>query len=238
MRHTTDLHTHTLASGHAYSTIAEMVKGAEEAGLELLGITEHAPSMPGACHPMYFENFKVIDRERFPLEVWFGAELNILDYRGTVDLPAATLKKLDHCVASIHITCFHSGSASQNTDAYLAAMENPYINIIGHPDDARFPVDYYRLVKGARDTGTVLEMNSSSLQPGGARQGARENYQEMLHYCMEMQVPILINSDAHYYTFVGAHEEAHRILAGMGFPQELVLSTSAEKVKKYLKKKQ
>ena len=48
-----DVHTHTVASGHAFSTLQEMVKAASEKGLKLLGITEHAPSIPGSCNPIY-----------------------------------------------------------------------------------------------------------------------------------------------------------------------------------------
>lgn len=237
MKHVVDLHSHTLASGHAYNTILEMVSGAERAGLELFGISEHAPKIPGACHPIYFENLKAIDRERFPLEVWFGAELNILDDRGTVDLPESTLKKLDYCIASIHPPCFHAGTAQQNTEGYLHVMENPYVGIIGHPDDGRFPIDYYRLVRGAHDTGTILEMNSSSLMPGAFRPGARENYREMLHYCMEFQVSVMVNSDAHFDTFIGEHRLAYEMLEELNFPEQLVLSVSAEKVKAAIKKK-
>ena len=42
-----DLHTHTLVSGHAYCSLREMAKAAADKGLEVLGITEHAPAMPG-----------------------------------------------------------------------------------------------------------------------------------------------------------------------------------------------
>ena len=51
-----DVHTHTLASGHAYSTIREMAQTASEKGLKLLGITEHGPKMPGSCPRHYFQN--------------------------------------------------------------------------------------------------------------------------------------------------------------------------------------
>lgn len=49
MKYVLDAHTHTIASGHAYSTIREMAKAASEKGLELLGITEHSMKMPGTC---------------------------------------------------------------------------------------------------------------------------------------------------------------------------------------------
>ena len=53
-----DLHTHTIASGHAYGTIREMAQAAAERGLQVLGLTEHGPGLPDACHPIYFLNLK------------------------------------------------------------------------------------------------------------------------------------------------------------------------------------
>ena len=51
-----DVHTHTIASGHAYNSMMEMAKAGFDKGLKLLGITEHAPMMPGTCHSLYFHN--------------------------------------------------------------------------------------------------------------------------------------------------------------------------------------
>ena len=51
-----DLHTHPVASMHAYSTIREMAAAAKEKGLALLGISDHAPAMPGTFHEIYFHN--------------------------------------------------------------------------------------------------------------------------------------------------------------------------------------
>ena len=47
-----DVHTHTIVSGHAYSTMQEMAREAAERGLKILGITEHAPGIPGTCDPI------------------------------------------------------------------------------------------------------------------------------------------------------------------------------------------
>ena len=77
-----DLHTHTIASGHAYNTRNEMIAAALEKGLEILAITEHAPAMPGSCEQIYFSNYKVLPRNHGDLTVLYGAELNILDYVG------------------------------------------------------------------------------------------------------------------------------------------------------------
>ena len=81
-----DLHTHTIASGHAYNTLREMAKAAADRGLEILGITEHAPMMPGTCYNYYFHNLKTVPRELYGIRLLLGAELNILNPQGEVDL--------------------------------------------------------------------------------------------------------------------------------------------------------
>lgn len=50
-----DVHTHTIASGHAFSTLQEMAQAAAGKGLKVLGITEHSPGIPGTCHSIYFK---------------------------------------------------------------------------------------------------------------------------------------------------------------------------------------
>ena len=79
MKDYADLHTHTIASGHAYGTITEMVHAAALKDLPILGITEHAPSMPGSCGEMQFCNFKVIPPVLEGVRLLFGCELNIVD---------------------------------------------------------------------------------------------------------------------------------------------------------------
>ena len=59
MKPVLDLHTHTIMSGHAFSTLQEMVCAARDKGLEYLGISDHGPAVPGACDPIYFRNLYV-----------------------------------------------------------------------------------------------------------------------------------------------------------------------------------
>ena len=75
-----DMHTHTLASGHAYNTVMEMAAAAKDKGLELLGITEHAPMMPGSCHEYYFSNLKAVPRNICGIRLMLGVELNICEH--------------------------------------------------------------------------------------------------------------------------------------------------------------
>ena len=53
-RYKIDTHTHTVSSGHAYSTVTENAKYAASIGLEIIGMTDHAPKMPGSCGYLHF----------------------------------------------------------------------------------------------------------------------------------------------------------------------------------------
>ncbi|MFR5601800.1 MAG: phosphatase [Lachnospiraceae bacterium] len=232
-----DLHTHTIASGHAYNTLYEMVQAAADQGLSLVGSTDHTPAMPGTAHEYYFLNFKVIPRHLFGIHLLMGAELNILGPDGSVDLPEYLLKRLDYAIASIHEPCYpRDCSVSDNTNAYLNVMKNPYVTIIGHPDDGRFPVDYDTLAAAAKEHHKLLEVNNSSLNPLSVRKGARENYLTLLEYCKKYRTPIVIDSDAHCAAEIGKHHLAHSLLEEMQFPEELIVNTSLERLFPYIPK--
>lgn len=226
--HVLDLHTHTIASGHAYNTLREMAKAASDKGLSVLGITEHAPKMPGTCHSFYFHNLKTVPRELYGIRLLLGSEVNIMDFEGNIDLEERDLKGMDIIIASLHTPCIKPGSIKENTTAYLKAMENPYVNIIGHPDDGRYPVDYRALVEGAKEKGKVLELNNHSLDPKCFRRDARENDLKMLELCKEYAVPVIMGSDAHFDTLIGEFSMAKKLLEEVDFPEELVLNRSVE----------
>ena len=223
-----DSHTHTLASGHAYSTMNEMIAAAQDKGLAALAITEHAPAMPGSCHRIYFDNLRVVPRRYENLWVLHGAELNILNREGEIDLPQGTLEELDVVIASIHPPCYHENSAQAHMEAYLKVMENPFVHIIGHPDDGRYPLDYELLVQEAKRHSKLLELNSSSLAPTSYRQNAEQNYREMLAYCEKYETPIIIDSDAHIDRAVGEHERAWALIKEVDFPEQLIVNTDLE----------
>ena len=231
-----DTHTHTVASGHAYGTVTEMAKAASEAGLKLLAITDHAPKLPGAPHEMYFRNFKVIDREMFGVKLLMGVELNIIDYKGTLDLEKSLLKKMDICIASLHTVCLRPGTKAENTRTLLKAMENPCVRIVGHPDDGRYEIDYEAMVKGARECGVLVELNNSSLAPGACRKNSAPNLREILKLCERYGQEVIVNTDSHFPSSVGRFDEARSLLEGTGFPEELIVNTDLERFQNYLRR--
>lgn len=237
MKDVFDLHTHTIASGHAYSTLKEMAEAAVRKGLCLLGVTEHAPAMPGTCHEMYFRNFKAVGRQYYGVELLLGAELNIIDTAGAVDLPERTLKRMDFAIASLHDQCLPAASREENTAAMIGAMEHPYVNIIGHPDNGKYPVDYEAIVAAAARCAVILEVNNSSLYPNSHRPNARENGAVMLRLCAQRGVPVVVSSDAHFEAQVGDHDLAYEMLRQLDFPETLVLNHSVDALKAVLARK-
>ena len=234
MRDVLDIHTHTLISGHAYNTIMEMAHAASEKGLELLGITDHAPEMPGGPHRFYFDNLKVMPREIDGMPLLFGTEINICDFEGRLDLPESTLQKLDVVIASLHIPCIKPGSREENTQAIVVALKNPYVNIIGHPDDGRYPVDYLAIVQAAKEYHTLLEVNNHSLDNSGSRENAEENDIKMLELCKEYQVPVIMGSDAHCIWDVCNHTNVIALFEKIDFPEELVVNCSVKEFMNFI----
>ncbi|MCI5943245.1 MAG: phosphatase [Eubacterium sp.] len=237
MKYLLDVHTHTLASGHAYNTMMEMADAAFKKGLKLLGITEHAPMLPGSCNNIYFRNLKVVPRTICGIEVMLGVELNILDFDGHVDLDEATMRQLDLKIASLHSLCILPGDIKENTRAVLGAIHNPLIDIIGHPDDGIYPLEYEPIVEAAKETNTLLEVNNNSLNPIGARKNTRGNIIKMLELCRQYEQPVVMNSDSHVFSDVGRHDFSEEVIREIGFPEELIVNRSVDVFKEYIGRK-
>ena len=229
-----DLHTHSLAAGHAYSTLLENIDAALAVGIRYLGMSEHGPISPGGPHEFFFSNYKVIPREYDREEVsgrvvpvtggrlhlLCGVEANICDTDGKLDLEERYLQKMDYALASIHPFAFTAGSRKENTLASVRAFQNPYVKILGHPDDGRFPLDYEELVREAN--------------PRSSRQGGRENIIELLKTCMKYEQPVIMGTDSHMCFAIGKFAETEQLMRELDFPTELVLNYAPENIHKLI----
>ncbi len=229
-----DTHTHTIASAHAYSTVQEMAQAAAQKGLKLLAITDHAPALSDSSPALHFMNYHVLPKELYGVQMLYGVELNIMGSDGRVDLEEDILKRQNLCIASYHTMCTPAGSREENTNAYLKVMENPYVNIIGHPEDGYTPVDFETLVESAKKNHVLLEVNNSSLKAAYYRLNTHENMLTMLKLCRKLEVPVSVGSDAHFSGAVGGFPEAEKILLEAEMPERLIANTSVEKFLKFL----
>ena len=141
---------------------------------------------------------------------------------------------LDYAVVGIHGLCYENAGITANTDNLIRCMQDPKVRFVSHPDDAHFPLDYPALVQAAKEWNVALEVNNSSLRKPKLRPNCRENYEKMLPLCMELGVPIIVDSDAHDPSFVGEFSQARELLERLGFDESLILSTDKERLKKFL----
>jgi putative hydrolase len=231
-----DMHTHTLASGHAYGTIRENAKAAQETGLEVLGIAEHAPGVPGTCDPFYYCNYKVLPHVLYGVQMFYGSEINILN-DGTLSLKQKWIDCLDYAIAGIHCSCYHDEGREKNTENAIQCMKNEKVRIMSHPDDDRTSLNYENLVKAAKKYHVALEVNNSSLVKEEERLNCRGNYIKMLELCEKEQVPVVISSDAHDPSWVGRFSLAEELIEQEHFNENLILNTDKERLIQFLTEK-
>ena len=230
-----DIHTHSIASGHGTScTISDMAKAASKKGLKLLGITDHGPGTLAAGTSSYFRSLTYAPKKRFGIELLFGAELNILDTEGHLDLNDELLSELDYAIASMHAQNYKSGTVEENTSAYLNAMRHPCVKVLGHCDNPAFPVDYETLAFGAKEYGVIFESNEASLMPDGYRGDTRANNKDILRCCRKLEIPIVLSSDSHGAEHVGEFTYGAEFVHEMMFPERLILNNDIPRLKMIL----
>lgn len=227
-----DLHTHTVSSGHAYSTVLEIARAAQEKKLAMVAITDHGPAMPGGPHPYHFGNLHAIPGEIFGIKILRGAELNVMDREGSLDLTLERLCPLDIVLAGLHVYCFPDGSVEENTQGMIAAMHNPFIDIIVHPGNPEFTVNPEKIVRAAAEQNIAIEINNSSLTI--SRAGSKTYCQEILTLAQRYGTLLSVGSDSHIALTVGELSAAEKLLKAASIPEEQVINTSIERVQQYL----
>lgn len=233
MRLVADLHTHTVASGHAYCSVNEMAHAAADIGLEMIAITDHGPNMPGGPHKYYFGNLRVVPPVIAGVRVLKGIEANIAGPSGELDLPDSMLAKLDIVFAGFHThTGYDDSGVSKNTLALIGALENPYVDGIVHPGNPVFPVDIKEVVAAAKDLGKLIEINNASLTV--TRLDSLENCIKFAERAVEYSTMVVIGSDAHHSSLVGSFDSAIRLARSVGLKSELVLNTDVSKITEFL----
>lgn len=234
MKFVVDTHTHTIASGHAYSTVQEMAKEASVKGIKMFAITDHAPAMKGAPYYYHFGNLRVIPPEIYGVRILKGVEANIIDYDGNLDMPNLLLRRLDFVIASLHDICIEPASKEEHTNAYLNVLANPFVDAIAHPGTPEFEVDIEKVVSAAKEYGKFIEINNTSFT---VRYGCEENCLNFALECKRQGVRIVCGSDAHISFDVGKFDKVYDLLKKVKMPEELIMNTKVSNFDEFLKNK-
>ncbi|AUG58338.1 phosphatase [Acetivibrio saccincola] len=232
MKIVVDTHTHTLASGHAYSTIQEMAIEAAKNNIEAFAVTDHGPAMKGGPFLYHFGNLRVVPETINNVRIIKGAEANIIDFSGRLDIPDEYLRRLEFVVASFHDICIEPGSVEDHTNAVINVMKNPYVDAIAHPGNPVFQVDIPKVVSAAKEYNKFIEINNDSFV---IRPGSDKNCKEFALECKKQGVKVVCGSDAHISFDVGRFERVSKLFEEIDMPEELVMNTSVSNFLEYFR---
>ncbi len=232
-----DTHTHTILSGHAWSTLTENCRAARERGMKGLCLTEHAPGIEGGAPSFIPHSQRMLPDVIDGIRVYKGVEVNILDHQNRLDIPEEYLKLCEFAIASIHTHMFPERDQMEaNTATYLEMLRNPLIDIIGHADDPSVPCDFEAMVLEAKKQGKLLELNNNSTT--AHRPGSLPSLKRYILCCKEHRQRVCVASDAHFYTMVGNVGPMMALLDELEFPQELIVNLTKERFDAYIADRQ
>jgi putative hydrolase len=226
-----DMHCHTVASGHAYSTLLENLEAAKKASLWAMAVTDHTGAIPDSPGSWYFDNLKILPKEIDGIKILCGIESNVLGSWGEIDIPELIIS-LDWVIASIHNVAWHGPHDIEDcTKAWLAVAENKLVNVIGHSGVPEFEYDFEKVIPVFGENHKLVEINASSFN---VRKGSYENCFKIAECCRKHGVYVIVNSDAHICGHVGRFDDALKLLEDVNFPEELVINADIKRFEKYL----
>lgn len=227
-----DCHVHTVASGHAYSTLLENVTYGKKNGLKLIGITDHGPAMPGSPHIYHFNNLRSVPRFINDIGILRGIEANIVDYHGRLDIDTELYQKLDLVIASLHEPVLAPTNKSDHTSAIVKTLSNGLVDILGHGGNPQFPLETKEVVQAAIAYNTLIEVNNSSFTT--SRPGSKKQCIALLEAAALHDGQVIFGSDAHICTNVGVFDKCLELIDEIGFPKSLIINYSTKNFIKFL----
>lgn len=224
-----DLHVHSLFSACGLHTFLELLEHGRHIGLKAMAITDHGLAVGGRLTSVFFERFQ----QPYPdIKLYKGIEHNILDEKGTIDVSWQMMPFLDILLFGMHPNLPPNRSKDYYTGMVIAAIEkNPFLDILSHPNDSMYPVDYRRIAKKAKETGIALELNNSKILY--ARSTVEEAL-DLIYACKEAGCLMAVNSDTHALQELGRDEAVRPLLEKAKFPEELIINRNPDAAEKFI----
>lgn len=228
-----DTHTHTYASGHAYSTLIENAQAAKQHGLAMFCTTDHSSAMPGAPHYWFFNNQRVIPRILEGVAVLRGVETNIMNEQGEVDLHPSSYEYLDWVIASFHEAVFRPSDKRAHTEALLNIIKSGKVDALGHLGNPNYDFDFEKVALCAKEHHVAIELNNSSLK-GGSRAGSEARCEAIARVVKEVGGFITTGSDAHFCHDLGKFEKVSALLDKVAMPSDKVITHTPQQFLEFL----
>ena len=233
MRYLVDLHTHTVASDHAYSSINEYVQQADKIGIAMFATTDHGPDLEDAPHFWHFANLKVIPHVIDGIGVLRGIEANIRA-DGSLDLEKHYLQRLDIVLAGFH-PCLEPQDEATNTAILKKVITNGQVDILTHIGNPTYPINFREVMECALEHNVAIELNGSSSV--SSRKGSHDNCVQVAKLARELGNTIALGSDAHFSGYLGNFKEVERIIEEAKLSYEQIINISPVTVLEFLEKR-
>ena len=224
MSYPVDLHTHTIASSHAYSTLHEYIAVAKQRGIRLFANTDHGPALEDAPHPWHFSNLAILPRFIDGIGILRGIEANILNASGETDCDDRMRRSLDLVLAGFHPPSIMPSSMPQHTEAMINCIKSGKVDINTHPGNPRFPIDAVAVAQAAAQYHVALEINNSSFLH--SRLGSYDNCLTIATAVRDAGGWVSLGSDSHYAGYLGNFDKSLALLEAVDFPPERILNQS------------
>jgi putative hydrolase len=232
MPYPVDLHMHTVASTHAYSTLHDYIDEAKGKGIRLFAITDHGPDMADAPHYWHFMNMQVWPRMVDGVGILRGIESNIKNITGDIDCTGPMLSAIDVIIAGFHEPVMPPSDQETHTAAMIAAMAGGEVHIISHPGNPRYPIDISAVAVAAAKYNVALELNNSSFTH--SRKGSESKCRAIVEAVKEAGGWLALGSDSHIAYSLGGFEHCERILRDADFPEARILNVSPRRFLDFL----
>ena len=218
-----DFHCHTHFSRCGVHSLIEVLTEAKRLGMQGLAITDHGSALNSTTPPTYFDRlFDPVPGIRMIK----GIECNIIDNKGVIDLPAYVIKYLDIILLGIHPNVPANPDQNYNTEMLLTALQkNRAVDIITHPNDNAYLVDFNLIAKYAAQNGMAIELNNSKT---ALQRIDDTTTRALVAACKKAQCRIAVNSDAHGLQEIGQDSAVLPFLAEVNYPKELIVNHSAD----------
>ncbi|UUE43316.1 phosphatase [Pectobacterium aroidearum] len=230
-----DLHMHTVASTHAYSTLHDYIAEAQQKNIRLFAITDHGPDMADAPHYWHFMNMRVWPRLVDGVAILRGIEANIKNIEGDIDCTGPMLDQVDVIIAGFHEPVFPPQDKETHTAAMIATMARGDAHIISHPGNPKYPVDIRAIAEAAAKYNVALELNNSSFMH--SRKGSEPNCRAIAEAVRDAGGLLSLGSDSHIAFSLGDFTHCERILQEVNFPQDQILNVSPRRVLDFLEQR-
>lgn len=234
MRYPIDLHIHTNVNPHAYSTLEENIRSAQEKGMRVIAITNHGPALQDSPHWWSLVNMRIIPEYVGDLRVLKGVETNIIDENGNFDINQRIYDVMDIILCGLHTVEAYGDPSDiiKNTRAVINMIRSQKIDIMVHLGNPQFPLEYELVVQEAVKAGVAIEINNSSLK--NSRKGSRPNCKKILELCKKYEAMVSLGTDSHISYDIGEFKEAQLLIEEVGYPVESIINYSMKNLDKFL----